>query len=94
MKKYARLNSWPTLGVIEFLKVKLQYTEGGELALNGVSFKINAGEHVAVVGRTGSGKSSLINVILKMVDNVKGTVKIDNVDTGTLDAKNVRRNCL
>ena len=54
--------NWPDFGSIEFTDVKLRYREELPLVLHGVSFHILPGQKVGVVGRTGSGKSSLIQV--------------------------------
>ena len=91
-KKYPRISSWPSQGALELLKIILKYDGAKEPALNGISFKVNAKEHVAIVGRTGSGKTSIFNVLLGMVEDICGTVRIDNVDTSKLDILNVRRN--
>jgi len=90
-KKFPRIASWPPAGCIELLKVILKYDGAKDPALNGISFKVNAGEHIAVVGRTGSGKTSIFNVILGMAENVSGVIRIDDVDITKLDIYNVRR---
>ncbi len=64
-------------GVIEFNNVSLTYDDTNITALDNVSFKINSGETIAILGKTGSGKSTLVNLISRLYDTTKGTVLID-----------------
>ena len=57
--------SWPESGKVEFKEVELAYREGLPLVLKGISFTINAGEKVGIVGRTGAGKSSLLQALFR-----------------------------
>lgn len=57
--------SWPEQGSIEFKDVDLAYREGLPLVLKGVTFAVNPGEKVGVVGRTGAGKSSLLQALFR-----------------------------
>ena len=72
--------SHPVLGRIEFCDVSLVYNTRSEPALKNVSFAIGAGQHVALVGPSGGGKTSLINLIPRLYDPSKGSVKIDGTD--------------
>lgn len=58
--------------------------------LNGITLSIKAGDHVAICGRTGSGKTSLILSLLKMLEIVEGSISIDGVDISTLSNAQVR----
>lgn len=58
-------SSWPPAGDIKFEKVQLAYRKGLPLVLKGVSFHIRAGEKVGIVGRTGAGKSSLLQALFR-----------------------------
>ena len=73
---------WPQGGEIEFTNVSMKYQSHLPLTLKGVSFKINAGESVGIVGRTGAGKSSLLATLFRLVDAdcVTGHITIDGVD--------------
>ncbi|MEP7263190.1 MAG: ABC transporter ATP-binding protein [Bacteroidota bacterium] len=72
-------------GKIEFKNVSVQYHHTGTVALKNISFTVNPGESVAVTGRTGSGKSSLVNLLLRMMDPDNGTIYIDGIDLKYLD---------
>ena len=60
-------------------------------ALDGISLRIAAGETVAFVGSTGSGKSTLIKLLLRYYDTVPGSIRLDGIDIGTLDLQDLRR---
>lgn len=59
--------SWPEKGQVEFKEVELAYREGLPLVLKGVSFTVNPGEKIGIVGRTGAGKSSLLQALFRSV---------------------------
>lgn len=69
-----------TEGQITFEKVSMRYRKHLDLALRKVSFTIAAGERIGVVGRTGSGKSSIIQVLFRMNEIESGAVMIDGQD--------------
>ena len=69
-----------TMGTVEFEHVSLRYYEGGEEALTDIHFKANKGDVIGVIGGTGSGKSSLVNLIPRFYDVEKGSVKVDGRD--------------
>ncbi|XP_026752373.2 uncharacterized protein LOC113512651 [Galleria mellonella] len=77
---------WPSQGVIEFENVYLKYNgrENGPAALDDLSFSTWPGEKLAVIGRTGAGKSSLLHAILRLVPLAGGRVLVDGVDVTTL----------
>lgn len=64
-------------GNIEFKDVKFTYPDTGVEAIKGLSFKINKGERLAIVGRTGSGKSTIAQLILRLFDTTSGEILID-----------------
>ncbi|GJE92383.1 multidrug resistance-associated ABC transporter [Phanerochaete sordida] len=69
--------SWPEQGRIEFKEVDLAYREGLPLVLKGVTFEVSPGEKVGVVGRTGAGKSSLLQALFRIVNTKAGSISID-----------------
>jgi ATP-binding cassette subfamily B protein len=76
-------------GEIEFRGVAVEYAAGR--ALNGVDLTIRAGETVAVVGHTGSGKSTLVRLIPRLLDPTEGAVLLDGIDLRAADPEQVRR---
>jgi len=87
-KNLRRLPS-PVRGEIEFRDVTVDYDSGR--ALDGISLKIPAGATVAIVGHTGSGKSTLVQLIPRLMDPTRGSVLIDGVDLRELDPAELRR---
>ena len=67
-------------GTVEFDHVSLRYYEGGEQALTDIHFKAKKGATIGIIGGTGSGKSSLVNLIPRFYDVEKGSVKVDGRD--------------
>ncbi|MCL2875273.1 MAG: type I secretion system permease/ATPase [Betaproteobacteria bacterium] len=78
-------------GEIEFRDVVFNYPAQEISALNGVSFRIKAGEHVAIIGRVGSGKTTLEKLILGLYRPASGAVMIDGIDVRQLDPAELRR---
>lgn len=78
-------DDWPSRGKIEFKAVQLRYREELPLVLIDVSFSIKAGEKIGIVGRTGSGKSSLVVALFRLVEICEGIIKIDGIDVSKLD---------
>ena len=70
----------PINGYIEFRNVSFTYPDSGINALKNVSFSINHGETLAIIGRTGSGKSTIANLICRLYDTKEGEILIDNKD--------------
>lgn len=79
-------------GEIEFREVSFSYPGQAEPALKKVSFTIRAGEKVVVIGRTGSGKSTLQRLMLGLYVPSEGAVRIDGIDQRQLDPADLRRN--
>ena len=67
-------------GTIEFKNVSFKYPDADEYILEDISFKVNKGETVAFIGSTGSGKSTLINLIPRFYDATKGEILVDNIN--------------
>ncbi len=80
-------------GTVEFDHVSFAYPEAGENVLNDISFTVKKGQTVAVIGSTGSGKSTLVNLIPRFYDATQGTVKVDGVDVRKMTQHQLRE-CL
>lgn len=76
---------------LEFDHVSFQYPDGELPILSDVSFKAHKGETVAFIGSTGSGKSTLINLIPRFYDVTSGSIKVDGVDVRDYDLKSLRK---
>jgi ATP-binding cassette subfamily C protein LapB len=79
-------------GEIEFRDVHFSYPEAKTAALRGISFRILPGEKIVIIGRVGSGKSTLQKLILGLYAPTEGAVMLDGVDLRQLDPADLRRN--
>ena len=77
-------------GTVEFDHVSFAYPDAGENVLTDISFKAEKGKTLAVIGSTGSGKSTLINLIPRFYDVTEGCVKVDGVDVRRMSQKDLR----
>lgn len=77
-------------GRISFENVSFTYPDTGIQALKNVSFTAEPGEMVAIIGRTGSGKSTIANLIMRMYDCTGGEIKVDSLPIKTLNLENYR----
>eukprot|EP00873_Tetraselmis_striata_P045813 jgi/Tetstr1/466077/TSEL_010663.t1 len=68
---------WPAAGRLRFERVCMRYRPGLDLVLRELSFVVEPGQHVGIVGRTGAGKSSLLGVLFRLVDIESGFVEVD-----------------
>ncbi|RXJ54594.1 type I secretion system permease/ATPase [Candidatus Marinarcus aquaticus] len=79
-------------GNIEFKNVTFKYPDSEAYALDNVSFTINEGEKVALIGRIGSGKSTIAKLILKLYEPQSGSILIDGIDIEQIDPADLRKN--
>ena len=77
-------------GSIDFNHVYFSYKEGGDYALEDIDIHIRAGETIGIIGGTGSGKSSLVNLIARLYDVSEGSVLVGGVDVRRYDMKTLR----
>jgi ABC-type multidrug transport system fused ATPase/permease subunit len=82
--------SWPSSGVLEFVRVSMRYRKDLPLALNSVSFKLSSGTRCGIVGRTGSGKTSLAAALFRLVEIESGRILLDGVDLSRIGLADVR----
>uniref|UniRef100_H3HD40 Uncharacterized protein n=1 Tax=Phytophthora ramorum TaxID=164328 RepID=H3HD40_PHYRM len=81
---------WPSIGSIAFDKVSFRYKQNGELVLRNLSFTVNGGQKIGIVGRTGAGKSSLTMALFRISELASGSISIDGVDVGRIGLKSLR----
>lgn len=79
-------------GNIEFKNVGFTYPNSDKSTLNNVNFTINEGEHIAIIGKIGSGKSTIHKLLLSLYVPSEGAILIDNIDTKQLDPTELRKN--
>jgi len=82
--------NWPQEGAIKFDNVCLNYRENLPLVLKNVSFEVKPGEKIGICGRTGAGKSTVMNALFRVNELVDGKVVIDDVDISTIGLNDLR----
>nr|QVT92376.1 ABC transporter [Salvia miltiorrhiza] len=83
-------SSWPENGKIELSDLKVRYKENLPIVLHGVSCTIPGGKKIGIVGRTGSGKSTLIQALFRLIEPAGGRIIIDNIDISTVGLHDLR----
>ena len=78
------------VGEIEFKDVSFKYSENSNVVLQDINIKINAGDTLAVLGRTGSGKTTLVNLLTRMYDTTSGTIYVDGYDIKKIPLNTLR----
>ncbi|XP_057535963.1 ABC transporter C family member 14 [Amaranthus tricolor] len=82
--------NWPTQGNVELKDLQVRYRPNTPLVLKGITLNIRGGEKIGIVGRTGSGKSTLIQVFFRLVEPTGGKIIIDNIDISMLGLHDLR----
>lgn len=82
--------NWPASGAIRVQNLGIRYNESLPWALKNISFSIGSGKRLGIVGRTGSGKSSLINALLRFIDATDGQIFIDGQDISHVSREHIR----
>ena len=82
--------NWPEFGKIEFRNVCMRYRDGLPLVLKDLSFTFCAGERIGVVGRTGSGKSSLSVALFRLTELASGSIWVDEIDISSISLHHLR----
>lgn len=83
--------NWPSQGAIQFINYSTRYRSDLEPVLRNVTFNVNAGERVGIVGRTGAGKSSLALALFRGLEAEEGKIIIDDVDIGLIGLQDLRQ---
>ena len=81
-----------TKGIIKFDNVKFRYTEKEDYTLKGLNLTIEPNKKIAVVGRSGNGKSTIFNLLLRYFDSTTGKITIDDIDIKDLSQESLRSN--
>jgi len=82
--------STPIQGNIEFKNVSFTYDDTNIIALKNISFSLNMGETLAIVGKTGSGKTTVLDLISRMYDTSEGVIEIDNIPIKDVNLQSLR----
>ena len=83
-------SNWPAYGSIQFKQYSMRYREGLDLVLKSVDANIKGGEKIGIVGRTGSGKSSLTVALFRLVESASGSIIIDGIDISKIGLHELR----
>lgn len=83
-------SSWPENGTIEMIDLKVRYKENLPVVLHGVTCAFPGGKKIGIVGRTGSGKSTLIQALFRLIEPADGRIIIDNIDISTIGLHDLR----
>ncbi len=91
-EKFGKVNLKNAKGVIEFKDVSFRYREDEDYTLKNFSLKIEPNKKVAVVGRSGNGKSTIFNLLLRYFDSTQGDIFVDGINIKDLTEKSLRSN--
>lgn len=91
-EKFGKKELVDTKGVIEFKNVKFRYSKEEDYTLKGLTMKIPPHKKIAVVGRSGNGKSTIFNLLLRYFDCNSGSITIDGINIKDLTEKSLREN--
>ena len=82
---------WPTSGKIEFDNASMRYSPRGNFVLQNLKIGIRAKEKIGIVGRTGAGKSSIINALFRLTEVCEGSIVIDGIDISRIGLHELRK---
>ena len=91
-EKFGNVSLNNVKGQIELKNVKFKYSDEENYTLNGLSLKISPHKKIAIVGKSGNGKSTIFNLLLRYFDTTEGEITIDGVNICDLDEKSLRNN--
>ncbi|KFW12269.1 Canalicular multispecific organic anion transporter 2, partial [Eurypyga helias] len=81
---------WPSKGELEFVNYSVRYRKGLDLVLKGLNLQVHGGEKIGIVGRTGAGKSSMTLCLFRILEAVKGEIRIDGVKISEIGLHDLR----
>ncbi|XP_035543405.1 ABC transporter C family member 10-like [Juglans regia] len=83
-------HNWPLIGKLEIRDLKVRYRPNAPLVLRGISCIFEGGHKIGIVGRTGSGKTTLISALFRLVEPTEGRIIIDEIDISTIGLHDLR----
>ena len=91
-EKFGKKELTNAKGIIEFQDVSFKYREDEEYTLKGLDLRLEPHKKIAIVGRSGNGKSTIFNLLLRYFDATKGKILIDDINIEDLDETSLRNN--
>ncbi|KAF2313409.1 hypothetical protein GH714_010834 [Hevea brasiliensis] len=82
--------NWPAFGKVEICNLKVRYRPNAPLVLQGITCTIEGGQKIGIVGRTGSGKTTLISALFRLVEPTEGKIIIDDLNISTIGLHDLR----
>ncbi|KAI5443885.1 ABC transporter C family member 10 [Lathyrus oleraceus] len=82
--------NWPDVGKVEIKDLKIRYRLKGPLVLHGITCTFEGGNKIGIVGRTGSGKSTLIGALFRLVESAGGKILVDGIDISSIRLRDLR----
>lgn len=82
--------NWPLVGKVEICDLQIRYRQDAPLVLQGISCTFEGGDKIGIVGRTGSGKTTLIGALFRLVEPVGGKIIVDGIDIGSIGLHDLR----
>ncbi|CAL9130508.1 unnamed protein product [Musa acuminata var. zebrina] len=83
-------STWPETGKLELIDLKVRYKDTLPMVLHGITCAFPGGKKIGIVGRTGSGKSTLIQALFRLIEPAEGKIIIDNIDISTIGLHDLR----
>ncbi|XP_028111286.1 ABC transporter C family member 10-like isoform X4 [Camellia sinensis] len=90
IEAYRPAFNWPSIGKVEIRDLKVQYRPNAPLVLHGISCIFEGGHKIGIVGRTGSGKTTLISVLFRLVEPTEGMIVIDDLNISNIGLHDLR----
>lgn len=91
-EKFGDINLENPTGILSFNNVKFRYKENEKNVLKGLNLKIDTNKKIAIIGRSGNGKSTIFNLLLRYFDTNQGNITLDGIDIRDLTEKSLRSN--
>ncbi|KAF3448656.1 hypothetical protein FNV43_RR09369 [Rhamnella rubrinervis] len=85
-------HNWPLVGRVEICDLKIRYRPNAPLVLQGISCIFEGGHKIGIVGRTGSGKTTLVSALFRLVEPAEGRIIVDGIDISTIGLHDLRAN--